>query len=1234
MAEFERNKPGERLDFGGVDLVHQPDSMPPNKFPFAQNVRRYQKFGIKGRNLLTGALYTLAAAVHSLKRLNDSTPNGPPSGYSIVNGAGSVLSIWNSTLGVETCATGMSGNPLSMVPFRPNASVQPWMYIGDSSQSTLISANVTLIPTPAMSGGTWTTPANATSTVNYAVAFVALIGGSGNLVAAVPPQLIPSNATITGVSASIKAYKTGSTGVTMGLVPSFPGSVLQGQTLVSNSSPGAYIFGGQNNLWGTSISAAQINAGFTFTFAAQASIGGNTLYLNSLVITVYYSVPSTFPATGMLKVRSDGLTYKMGIKEPQLAPVVSTNNTTVSVTSTLLATAIPWSNQTGANTSYNYGESNGYPGTDGTAPFIVNVANASTVTISALTGSATVNGSVHAPTDTSSAWVVSANPGFPGQFIQIAGTGGTPASASVVVGAFTDGAGNVVPIGAAPLFVPSVVDIGGAFSGSTMITVPFGAQQLQIGINSVGNTYNSNSGSYLITVGVTTNALPTVTSILGNLSLGYFPDSPTTGPVSAYIWKNADDPGGSGPVREISGATGTTTGNSFIFDATFGAAAVPPQPAGIPGLPGIGNPSVPMQWTSLNPQSVASGSNAVFQPALKGVDGNTAYQNFNFCLTGSIFFPQPGNYTFVLTSHDDCIWGIGGGVKLVSASAVNQGGSVSTSLSNQGQTITVVSAIPLLPRGNNTGGSGGDYVASTVVVRVANAGVYPIELDYDYWYHSGRILLLEASPIPGGSPTIIPPLPANIRQLVQYRYVYRSSTTGALSNPSPESTAQSIPVLANTVTSLWSNDPQVDVVDYYRIDSVTAAFTYVATGPNDNLGGGGTNTPITDSLLDTELSNQLLDYDNFEPFPSIDLPQKGICSVSGGVITWVSGGAIGGSATGFNPRWLAGTIILIGSPTSLAYTFISRPVSNKVTIPDVPDGSNLAYEIAEPILAAQPLAYIWGPTDNINFAYGVGDSLRPGTLYWCKGSNLDSAPDTNQLDVCSPDEPLINGAISGGLGVLFSIKRAWLISPNFFNALATVTGTEGSTWSLQESSITRGLYIPRCVCVSGGGNIFFRVDDGIHISARGGASQSITDQDLYVLFQHENAAPPVAVTIAGYTIYPPDDTQPQLQKFAVQGAYVYWDYLGIDGAPHTLVFDEAAMGWVYDLYTPPATVHAADEGQSIGETLVGCNDGSIRLLSSAGTEVATAVILTPAADKGDTRASAQWGDLYIETTNP
>lgn len=1020
----------------------------------------------------------------TIGRLNDSTPAGPPSGFGIIIAAGT--SIYDGT---NPIASGMSGNPVSMIPFRPNASVQPWMYIGDNSQTVALST--------------------------------------------------------------------------------------------------------------------------TSLFSGQ---------------------PTTFPCFGMIKVRSDGTVYKTGIEEPQSAPVVGTQPTAVSVVGTLYATAIPWTNYDGANPDYNYGESNGYPNPtdpDGTAPFVINCENATSITLN-ITGTATINGNSSAtPTTTGPSTGVSTNPGH---YVQEESTGTTPpATATVVIGSFTDGEGNVVPVGQPPLYVSSVVDVGGSLG--TAIPVPYGAVAFQVGINSTGNTFSSNSGSFSLSATVTTTALPTVLSTLGSMTAWYWPDSPTTGPVGVYIWKNPSDGGGSGPTRTTSTASGSTSGNSFIFDANFGTDAVPAQPAGIPGPPGVdmystapSDVTVPMAWTQLNPQSVAVSTESLYQPALKGVDGNTAYQNFNFCMTGILYIPQPGQYEFILTYKDDIIWGIGGGATLVSSSgqqlAYSSGNppgdptvtDEATSLSNAGQTITVVNGLPLLPRVVATysnHGQGGVESQATVVVSFPTAGEYPIEVDYDFWYHSGRILVINASATPDGTPTIIPPLPANVRENTQYRYCYRSSATGATSNPSPESPAISLPVTASTITSYWSPDPQVDVVDYYRIDSVTSSFTYVCTGPNDNS-RNGTNTPVTDSLTDTELGTQLLSYDNYEPFPSIDLPQKGVLNASGGVLTWVSGGAIGGSSSGFNQRWLAGTSILIGSPTSLAYVLIARPTSStQMTIPGVPDGTNLAYEIPEPILAAQPLPYLFGPTDNINFAFGLGDPLRPGTLYWCAGSNFDSAPDTNQLDVTDPSEPLVNGALSGGRGVLFSIIRAWVIMPNFFNALATVTGTQGSTFTLQETSINRGLFIARCLAVSGGGNIFFRVDDGVHFSPNGLGSKSITDENLYPLFSHEGSTPQ-SVTRNGITVYPPDDSNPEAQQFSFNNGYLYYDYEDSGGNPHTLVFDEAAMGWVWDVYEWPATVHAANEDISQQGFLVGCIDGSVRQLQSGGSESLIGTVLSPA----------------------
>ncbi len=410
------------------------------------------------------------------------------------------------------------------------------------------------------------------------------------------------------------------------------------------------------------------------------------------------------------------------------------------------------------------------------------------------------------------------------------------------------------------------------------------------------------------------------------------------------------------------------------------------------------------------------------------------------------------------------------------------------------------------------------------------------------------------------------------------------------------------------ITPTASPDPQVDKIDIYRQGGGLANFTYVGTTPNSA-------TAFEDKASDLAVAaNPILQYDNFEPFPSIDLPRSGTLNAASNVLTWVSGDH-------FNIRWLPGTIILIGSPTQTAYTAVRRPTSttswdftqNDPLVPPIPDGTNLVWNIAEPDLAQQPMPYLFGPTDNINFIFGVGDPLRPGTLYWCKGSNLDSAPDTNQMDVTDPSEPLVNGAMSGGRGVLASIKRFWVIMPNFFNALATVTGTEGSTWTLQATSITRGLFIPRCLAVSGGGNIWFRVDDGIHLSPGGLGSQSITDGDLYNLFSHEGSTP-TAIVRNGVTIYPPDDSQPMKQQISYQNGYAYFDYFGTDGNYHTLVFDESAGGWVYDLYTTTQVItHAPNEDESVQGILAGCLDHTLRKMIPASTEAGViGKVLTPA----------------------
>jgi hypothetical protein len=427
------------------------------------------------------------------------------------------------------------------------------------------------------------------------------------------------------------------------------------------------------------------------------------------------------------------------------------------------------------------------------------------------------------------------------------------------------------------------------------------------------------------------------------------------------------------------------------------------------------------------------------------------------------------------------------------------------------------------------------------------------------------------------------------------------------------------------ITPVPSPDPQVDRIDIYRQGGGLSNYTFVGSIPNAAI---AFNDTLTDLAAST---NPQLQYDNFEPFPSIDLPRSGTLNASGGVLTWVSGDQ-------FNTRWLPGTIILIGSPTQTAYSSVRRPSSttswdmndNNPLVPKIPDGTNLVFTINEPGLAAQPLPSTWGPTDNTAYMFGVGDPLRPNTLYFTKGNNPDSAPDTNQIEVGEAGtDILLNGCIVGGIGMVFSTEKAWLISPTYTSAYATVSGVQGQPFQLIESIADRGLYMRNCLCTEGGINVFFRAKDGIYVSPSGQGSQSITDTTIYNLFPHEGITPS-PITIAGRTVYPPDDTKPELQKLRFATGYLYYDYVDTTSTPRTLVFDVAAKGWSVDVGSPAFTCHANEEGPNVNDTIVGCADNTVRVLDGSAAESATSIVIPGAFNAAQGRALKRLGDVFFK----
>src|ERR1700754_5117343 len=131
------DKLGTRLTLkGGLNTIDQSAPLPEGQYRYLANIRRYLGDRITGRAPQTDPVATMGGGpVNSLRRLNDSTPAGPGSGFTLIGGSGT--SVYSNSISE---ATGLSGNPISIIPFRPKPSVPPWAYIGDSSLAVHINS--------------------------------------------------------------------------------------------------------------------------------------------------------------------------------------------------------------------------------------------------------------------------------------------------------------------------------------------------------------------------------------------------------------------------------------------------------------------------------------------------------------------------------------------------------------------------------------------------------------------------------------------------------------------------------------------------------------------------------------------------------------------------------------------------------------------------------------------------------------------------------------------------------------------------------------------------------------------------------------------------------------------------------------------------------------------------------------------------------------------------------------
>jgi hypothetical protein len=482
----------------------------------------------------------------------------------------------------------------------------------------------------------------------------------------------------------------------------------------------------------------------------------------------------------------------------------------------------------------------------------------------------------------------------------------------------------------------------------------------------------------------------------------------------------------------------------------------------------------------------------------------------------------------------------------------------------------------------------------------------------------------------------------------RYRVVAYSSTTGAKSNPSPDM-RYGITLerqMAQLNLPLATYDSQIDTWWVYRFGGSVLSWRFI--GQVSSAIPIGNFNPVFVDIYDDAAAQagDELEFDNFEPWPSIDVPfgtptAPVLASSLVGFIAVVNVTPPSNIA-----RFLPGNLVRLAGTN--VFTLRKRPVSlgggawelhlDECTAGILPQGAgtiltgpDVALNIYEPEIARQFVPYMWGP-DATGTIFAVGDPLRAGTFYFSKPSQPDSAPDAYNQELCPPSEPLLGGIIIDGLAYIASTSRWWALYPQLDNP--------AQRYAPQQAPFPRGLAAPYGICTDGQ-SIFWWGEDGIWSSTKG----SLSDADLYTLFPHEGIAgvphtygtPPL-----GKTVNPPDYSRTGTFRIAYNDDYLYCTYQDTTGMYNTLVYDTRRECWVLDQYATSVTTFYQVTQEAGTVQTVGTLYPDL-LMADTGGHVLTQQMLTndngapiPCQlarfefDGGDVRAPKQWGDMFMD----
>lgn len=487
-----------------------------------------------------------------------------------------------------------------------------------------------------------------------------------------------------------------------------------------------------------------------------------------------------------------------------------------------------------------------------------------------------------------------------------------------------------------------------------------------------------------------------------------------------------------------------------------------------------------------------------------------------------------------------------------------------------------------------------------VAIRITATITGNVTLDLDSWWIGG-----------GYGPDVITPTGTPY----VYRYRARVSSTGVASNWSPATRngltpqRQSVTLTptqyaAPSGSSLATTDL---VLDIQRFGGEVAVWHYIGTTAN------AASPSFADIYIDDLVANNPSELQtHFQPWPIIDIPRSGTTG------TYV-GTTVNDSGTNFNTSWAPGTIIKVNGIAFTIYRVISTSILQ--TVENMGAGITVTWQIDEPILLGQPLACLWGD-DQFGGAFGCGDTINPGRLYFTNPYDPDSTVERNYLDITSPSEPLMNGLIWNGRSYVYSSERLFQIFQTNDAAnpyrIEEIPGSGGlfSRWAL-----TRNPHAPFMGTL---------VKDGISRNL-GGSSESLTDDAMYPLFPNEGN---LGNTVNG--IIPPNIVSAQAANLRIEhyDDYLYFDFIDTSSNRGTLVYNSASGGWIsYDTYTPAIGCHYGEEGQGIHSLLCGSSsDGHLYQYAGNSDDGESIAVVhdTPSRNQGAPRLNKYYTDSLLD----